>query len=75
MLWVFQIFQTVGYYGFGTLVPMVLVAKGFSVVSSLTYTSLAFIGYPVGSALSLLVVERLDRKWLDRKSTRLNSSH
>lgn len=64
MLWVFQIFQTIGYYGFGTIVPMVLVAKGFSVVTSLTYSSLAFIGYPIGSALSLLVVERVDRKWL-----------
>ena len=40
MLGVFQVFQAVGYYGFGTLVPMVLVAKGFSVVTSLTYTSL-----------------------------------
>ena len=64
MLWTFQIFQTIGYYGFGTIVPMVLVAKGHSVVSSLTYTSLVFIGYPLGSALSILVVERVDRRWL-----------
>ena len=64
MLGVFQVFQAVGYYGFGTLVPMVLVAKGFSVVSSLTYTSLVFLGYPLGSALSILVVERVDRRWL-----------
>ena len=64
MLWVFQVFQSVGYYGFGTLVPLVLVAKGFSVVTSLTYTSLVFIGYPLGSALSILMVERIDRRWL-----------
>lgn len=64
MLWVFQVFQSVGYYGFGTLVPLVLVAKGFSVVSSLTYTTLVFLGYPIGSALSILVVERIDRRWL-----------
>ncbi len=64
MLGVFQVFQAVGYYGFGTLVPMVLVAKGFSVVTSLTYTSLVFLGYPLGSALSILVVERVDRRWL-----------
>ena len=64
MLWVFQVFQAVGYYGFGTLVPMVLVAKGFSVVTSLTYTSLVFLGYPIGSALSIVVVERVDRRWL-----------
>jgi MFS transporter, putative metabolite:H+ symporter len=64
MLYVFQIFQTVGYYGFGTMVPLVLASKGFSVLSSLTYTAIAFIGYPVGSALSLFVIERLDRRVL-----------
>ena len=64
MLWVFHVFQTVGYYGFGTLVPTVLAAKGYSIVTSLTFTSLTFIGYPIGSALSLPVVERVDRRWL-----------
>ena len=64
MLSVCHIFQTVGYYGFGTLVPTVLASKGYSIVTSLTFTSLAFIGYPVGSALSLPIIERLDRRWL-----------
>ena len=64
MLCVLQIFQAFGYYGFGTLVPTVLAAKGYSVVTSLGYTSLTFIGYPIGSALSLPLVERLDRRWL-----------
>ncbi len=64
MLFVFQIFQAVGYYGFGTLVPMALASKGFSVTTSLTYTALTFAGYPVGSAVSLPLVERIDRKWL-----------
>ncbi len=64
MLYVFQIFQAVGYYGFGTMVPLVLAHKGFSVLSSLTYTTIAFAGYPLGSALSLLVVERIDRRLL-----------
>jgi putative MFS transporter len=64
MLGVFQIFQTVGYYGFGTLVPLVLASKGYSIVTSLTFTSSIFLGYPIGSALSLPLVERIDRKWL-----------
>jgi putative MFS transporter len=64
MLWVFQIFQAVGYYGFGTLVPIVLTARGFSVTSSLTYTTLVFLGYPLGAALSIPILERVDRKWL-----------
>jgi len=64
MLCVFHVFHTVGYYGFGTLVPTVLAAKGYSIVTSLTFTSLTFIGYPIGSALSLPIVERVDRRWL-----------
>jgi MFS transporter, putative metabolite:H+ symporter len=64
MLYVFQIFQTIGYYGFGTLAPLVLAHKGFSVLQSLTYTTIAFLGYPIGSALSLFVVERIDRRVL-----------
>lgn len=64
MLGVFHFFQSIGYYGFGTLVPLVLAAKGYSIVTSLTFTTLTFIGYPVGSALSIPIVERVDRKWL-----------
>ena len=64
MLGIFHVFQTIGYYGFGTLVPLVLASKGYSIVTSLTFTTLTFIGYPIGSALSLPIIERLDRKWL-----------
>ena len=64
MLGVFHVFQAIGYYGFGTLVPLVLASKGYSIVTSLTFTSLTFVGYPIGSALSLPIIERVDRKWL-----------
>jgi putative MFS transporter len=64
VLCVFHLFQTVGYYGFGTLVPIVLAAKGFTIVHSLTSTAIVLLGYPVGSALSIVVVERVDRRWL-----------
>lgn len=64
VLWIFQVFQSVGYYGFGTLVPLVLASKGFSIVNSLTYVSAVYVGYPLGSALSIPIVERIDRRWL-----------
>ncbi|HLZ62657.1 MAG TPA: MFS transporter [Ktedonosporobacter sp.] len=64
MLWIFQILQTVGYYGFGTLAPLVLTAKGFTIISTLGYTALIFLGYPLGSLLSIPIVERFERKWL-----------
>jgi putative MFS transporter len=64
MLYIFQLLQTVGYYGFGSLAPIVLTAKGFSVVSSLGYVALSFLGYPLGSFISVFLVERFERKWL-----------
>ena len=64
MLVIFQILQTVAYYGFGTLAPLVLVSKGFEVTESLGYAALAFAGYPLGSLLSVPLVERFERKFL-----------
>ena len=48
MLVIFQVLQTVAYYGFGTLAPLVLVSKGFEVTQSLGYAALTFAGYPLG---------------------------
>jgi putative MFS transporter len=64
MMMVFHVLQTLGYYGFGTLVPLVLTAKGFPISKSLLFTALTFLGYPIGSALSLPLVERIERKYL-----------
>jgi putative MFS transporter len=64
MLLIFQCFQSVGFYGFGSLAPMILAAKGFSVVNTLAYTAPIALGYPLGSWLSVSIVERLERKWL-----------
>ncbi len=64
MLFIFQILQTVAYYGFGTLAPLVLVSKGFEITESLGYAALSFFGYPIGSLISVPLVERFERKWL-----------
>ncbi|WP_158882876.1 MFS transporter [Amycolatopsis anabasis] len=64
MLYAFQLLQAFGYYGFGSLVPIVLAAKGFSLVHSLTFSAITFLGYPIGSALSIPIIERVQRKWL-----------
>jgi MFS transporter, putative metabolite:H+ symporter len=64
MLLIFQILQTVAYYGFGTLAPLVLVSKGFEVTQSLGYAALTFAGYPLGSLVSIPLVERFERKYL-----------
>jgi putative MFS transporter len=64
MLWFFHCLQTLGYYGFGTLVPLVLTAKGYDVVHSLTFSALTYLGYPVGSLISIPIIEKLERKML-----------
>jgi putative MFS transporter len=64
MLWFFQFFQTVGYYGFGTLAPLVLKAKGYTIVDSLGFTAIIYLGYPLGSAVSVPIMERFERKHL-----------
>ncbi|MGW6401534.1 MFS transporter [Streptomyces sp. NPDC055134] len=64
MWWIFQVLQTVGYYGFGSLAPVVLAAKGHSTTASLGYAALSFCGYPLGSALSIPLIERFERRTL-----------
>ncbi len=51
MLVVFHLLQPFGYYGFGTLAALVLVSRGYDVTSSLLFTAVSFIGYPLGSLI------------------------
>jgi putative MFS transporter len=64
MLWIFHLTQSVGYYGFGSMVPLILAAKGFSLSNNFLVTMLTYIGYPVGSALAIPIMERFQRKHL-----------
>src|SRR5258707_4211253 len=64
MLCVFHIFQPFGYYGFGTLAALVLLSRGYDVTSSLLFTALSYIGYPIGSLLSIPLLKRFERKYL-----------
>jgi MFS transporter, putative metabolite:H+ symporter len=64
MIWILNALEVFGYYGFGSLAPLVLLSKGYDVVTSLTFLAFVYIGYPIGSALSLPIVERVERKVL-----------
>jgi putative MFS transporter len=64
MLGVFHLFQPFGYYGFGTLAVLVLISRGYDVTSSLLFTAMSFIGYPVGSLVSIPLLKRFERKYL-----------
>ncbi|KQV19256.1 MULTISPECIES: MFS transporter [unclassified Kitasatospora] len=64
MMTVFHLMQAFGGYGFGTMAPLVLSAKGYSIVHSLLFSAVTFLGYPLGSLLSLPLIERVERKYL-----------
>jgi MFS transporter, putative metabolite:H+ symporter len=64
MLAVFHLFQTYGYYGFGTLAALVLVSRGYGVTSSMLFSALSFCGYPIGSLMAIPLLARLERKFL-----------
>ena len=64
MLAVFHVFQSFGYYGFGTLAALVLLSRGYTVTSSLLFTALSYLGYPIGSVLAIPLLKRFERKFL-----------
>ncbi len=64
MLWILSALEVFGYYGFGTIAPAVLAAKGYSIVASIGFTAVTFLGYPVGSLIAVAIVERMERKYL-----------
>jgi putative MFS transporter len=63
MLVIFNVFQTVGFYGFSNWVPTLLIKRGITVTSSLRYTFLIAIAAPFGPLLAASFADRLERKW------------
>ena len=66
-------FGVLGYYGFSSLAPVILVAKGFDVTQSLLYTAVIAVGYPLGAVIVAMVAERLERKLLVVAATTLTA--
>lgn len=63
VLIVFNLFQTVGYYGFASWVPTLLIAKGITVTKSLEYTFIIAIANPFGPLIGRRFADRFERKW------------
>ncbi len=62
VLTVWNVFQSIAYYGFATWVPTLLVAKGITVTSSLLYTTIIALTAPAGPLLGLAFADRFERK-------------
>jgi len=63
MLVVFHFAQTVGYYGFASWVPTLLIAAGIRTTASLQYSFVIAISAPVGPLLVRGIADRFERKW------------
>jgi MFS transporter, putative metabolite:H+ symporter len=63
MLTVFQIFQTVGYYGFSSWVPTLMIAAGITTTLSLRYSFLIALSAPLGPLLAVTFADATERKW------------
>jgi putative MFS transporter len=63
MLMLFNFFQTVGYYGFASWVPTLLIAAGVTTTTSLQYSFIIALAAPVGPLLAMQVADKLERKW------------
>ncbi len=64
MMIFFNIFQTVGYYGFVNWVPTLLVTRGIGVTKSLLYTVLITAAAPLGPILGFFIGDRIERKFV-----------
>ena len=61
---VFNIFQTIGFYGFNNWVPSLLVKQGITVSTSLGYTTVIALAAPLGPLIGFFLGDRLERKWI-----------
>ena len=61
---VFNVFQTVGFYGFSNWVPSLLVKQGITISTSLGYTTVIALAAPVGPLIGFVLGDRFERKWI-----------
>ncbi len=63
MLLVFNVFQAIGFYGFGNWVPALLASQGASFIHSLSYSFLIALASPTVPLLFLFFADRIERKF------------
>jgi len=63
MMVAYNLLQTIGYYGFASWVPTLLIAAGHTTTQSLLYTSIIAVANPFGPALGLVFADKVQRKW------------
>jgi len=64
MMLVFNLVQSVGFYGFASWVPTLLVSKGVTITHSLLYSFVIAVANPLGPLIGLTITDRIERKTL-----------
>ena len=62
MLSVFNAAQVIGFYGFNSWVPTLLIARGINITHGLEYAFIIAISQPIGPLLGTLFADRIERK-------------
>ena len=63
MLVVYNLFQTIGYYGFQAWVPQFLISQGIEITKSLEYTFIIAVANPIGPLIGVWFADKFERKW------------
>jgi putative MFS transporter len=63
-LLVFNFFQSIGFYGFASWVPTLLLSKGVTITHSLMYSFVIAISNPFGPLIGMAIADRIERKTL-----------
>ena len=63
LLILFHLLQPIGYYGFASWVPTLLLAEGVNVTRSLHYTFLMALASPLGPLAGRAFADMFERKW------------
>jgi putative MFS transporter len=63
MLAIFNLCQTIGFYGFANWVPTFLLSKGITITKSLEYSLIIAFANPVAPLIGQLFAEKIERKW------------
>jgi putative MFS transporter len=60
---IFNLVQTIGFYGFSSWVPTLLIARGIRVTTSLQYSFVIAMAAPLGPLVGMFVADKVERKW------------
>ena len=63
MLAIFNLCQTIGFYGFANWVPTFLISKGITITKSLEYSLIIAFANPIAPLIGHLFAEKIERKW------------